>query len=48
MTHFLRIIRGIMLKGATLELLYPEFLAMLGVMLVVGVIAMVRYRKTLD
>lgn len=48
LTHFLRIVRGIMLKGSTLSDVLPDLWPMLGFMLVVGVVALMRYRKTLD
>ena len=47
-THFLRIVRGLMLKGASFDQIAGETAA-LGLMLViVGAIAMARYRVTLD
>ena len=48
LTHFLRIVRGIMLKGAGLAELLPELGALLAFMAVVSVVAMARYRQTLD
>ena len=48
LTHFLRIVRGIMLKGTSLSLLSNEFLALLAILISVGIIAMLRYRQTLD
>ncbi len=48
LTHFLRIVRGVMLKGAELKLLLPEFYALLIFCVVVSLIAMFRYRRTLD
>jgi ABC-2 type transport system permease protein len=48
LTHFLRIVRGIMLKGNALPQLWPEAVAILGFLAVVGVIAMLRYRQTID
>ncbi len=48
LTHFLRIVRGVMLKGASLEQLYQEFLAILIFTFAVGLLAMARYRRTLD
>lgn len=48
LTHFLRIVRGIMLKGTSLSLLSNEFLALLAILIIVGIIAMLRYRQTLD
>lgn len=47
-THFLRIIRGIMLKGAGLADIAGEIYAILAFTLVAGAIAMARYRRTLD
>jgi ABC-2 type transport system permease protein len=48
LTHFLRIVRGVMLKGANFEQLHQEFLAILVFTLAVGLLAMARYRRTLD
>lgn len=48
LTHFLRVIRGVMLKDATAVDLLPDFLAMAAFMLIVGWIALKRYRQTLD
>jgi ABC-2 type transport system permease protein len=48
LTHFLRIVRGIMLKGNTAGLLLPELWPMLAFMAVAGFIALKRYRQTLD
>jgi ABC-2 type transport system permease protein len=48
LTHFLRIVRGIMLKGNTLVQLWPELWPMLAFMTVAVVIALKRYRQTLD
>jgi ABC-2 type transport system permease protein len=48
LTHFLRIIRGVMLKGADLQTLHSEFAALLLFLLVASLVAMLRYRKTLD
>jgi len=48
LTHYLRIVRSIMLKGSTfLELKYDS-LALAGLMLVVMVVAVSRFRRTLD
>ena len=48
LTHFLRVVRGIMLKGNGLEQLHSEF-AVLGIfILVFGTMAMLRYKNTLD
>jgi ABC-2 type transport system permease protein len=48
LTHFLRIIRGVMLKGANYVDLKQAFLALILFTIVVGVIAMLRYKTTLD
>ncbi|WP_431050143.1 ABC transporter permease [Roseateles sp. L2-2] len=48
LTHFLRIVRGIMLKGNSFQQLVPELWPMLIFLLVAGTIALLRYRQTLD
>ena len=48
LTHFLRIVRGVMLKGAELSDLRFEMLAMAAFTCVAIIIAMSRYRRTLD
>jgi ABC-2 type transport system permease protein len=48
LTHFLRIVRGILLKGNTSAQLLPELWPMLAFLVVAGVIALKRYRQTLD
>ena len=48
LTHLLRIVRGIMLKGTTLNLLANEFFALVAILIIVGTVAMLRYRQTLD
>jgi ABC-2 type transport system permease protein len=48
LTHYLRIVRAIMLKGATLGDLHTEGLALFGLMLVAMTIAVTRFRRTLD
>lgn len=47
-THFLRIVRGIMLKGATLTEVGHHFWPMLAFIVVVGALALSRYQQTLD
>src|SRR6185436_14453030 len=47
-THFMRIVRGIMLKGAGLGDLFGDIWPLLLFMFVVMGIALVRYRRTLD
>ncbi|MBN8510205.1 MAG: ABC transporter permease [Burkholderiales bacterium] len=48
LTHFNRIVRGILLKGNGLAELLPELWPMLGFLLVAGAVALKRYRQTLD
>ena len=48
LTHFLRIVRGIMLKGAEASQLWGDLWPMLLFMTVAGVVALKRYRQTLD
>src|SRR6266513_1024189 len=48
LTHYLRIVRGIMLKGADLSDLHYDTLALAGLMLIAMMIAVTRFRRTLD
>jgi ABC-2 type transport system permease protein len=48
LTHFLRIVRAIMLKGSTLGDLRYDSLALVVLMLVAMIIAVTRFRTTLD
>ncbi|MCD0423807.1 ABC transporter permease [Rubrivivax sp. JA1024] len=48
LTHYLRIVRAIMLKGSTLENLHYDALALLTLMLIAMTIAVTRFRRTLD
>jgi ABC-2 type transport system permease protein len=48
LTHFLRIVRGILLKGNDAAQILPELWPMLLFVLIAGTIAMLRYRRTLD
>ena len=48
LTHYLRIVRAIMLKGATLSDLHFDSAALFGLMLLAMVIAVTRFRRTLD
>ena len=48
LTHFLRIVRGIMLKGNDLAQVLPELWPMLAFLFVAGAAALARYRRTLD
>ncbi|HPF46915.1 MAG: ABC transporter permease [Alphaproteobacteria bacterium] len=47
-THFMRLMRGIMLKGAGSADLFASFWPLLVIMVVVGIFAMLRYKQTLD
>jgi ABC-2 type transport system permease protein len=47
-TYFIRIARGILLKGNDLAEIWPNLWPLLVFMLVITVIAMKRYRRTLD
>jgi len=48
LTHYVRIVRAIMLKGATLQNLQYDALALIALMLVAMTIAVTRFRRTLD
>jgi ABC-2 type transport system permease protein len=48
LTHFLRIVRGILLKGNDAAMLLPELWPMLAFLLIAGALALARYRRTLD
>jgi ABC-2 type transport system permease protein len=48
LTHYLRIVRSIMLKGASIADLHYDAVAMLVLMLVAMTIAVTRFRRTLD
>jgi ABC-2 type transport system permease protein len=48
LTHYIRIVRSIMLKGSTLSDLQFDALALLGLMLIAMAIAVTRFRRTLD
>ena len=48
LTHFLRLIRGIMLRGASLWELWPDVLAMLAFTAIMMTLAISRFRKRLD
>jgi len=47
-THFLRVVRGALLKGQGLGDMWRELLALLAFVCVVSALAMARYRRTLD
>ena len=48
LTHYLRIVRSIMLKGSTLADLHFDSAALFVLMLIAMVIAVTRFRRTLD
>ena len=48
LTHYIRIVRAIMLKGSTLGDLRYDSLAMIGLMLAAMFVAVTRFRRTLD
>jgi ABC-2 type transport system permease protein len=48
LTHFLRIVRGILLKGNTLMEIAPNLWPIGAFMIGAGIVAMLRYRRTLD
>jgi ABC-2 type transport system permease protein len=48
LTHYVRIVRAIMLKGATLANLQYDTIALLALMLLAMTIAVTRFRRTLD
>jgi len=47
-THFLRVVRGALLKGEGLATLWPELVALGVFVCIVTALAMLRYRRTLD
>jgi ABC-2 type transport system permease protein len=48
LTHYVRIVRAIMLKGATLQHLQYDTIALFALMLLAMMIAVTRFRRTLD
>jgi ABC-2 type transport system permease protein len=48
LTHFLRIVRAIMLKGSDATSVLPEVWPLLAFLILAGLIALKRYRLTLD
>ena len=48
LTHYIRIVRAIMLKGSTLHNLQYDAAALIGLMLLAMAIAVTRFRRTLD
>jgi ABC-2 type transport system permease protein len=47
-THFLRIVRKVMLKGAGFQDIAGDLWPLSVILLVIGVLALLRYRRTLD
>ncbi|HEY9010463.1 MAG TPA: ABC transporter permease [Devosia sp.] len=47
-THFLRVVRAVMLKGGDVADVGNEFLALGIILVVISLVAMLRYRQTLD
>jgi ABC-2 type transport system permease protein len=47
-THFMRVVRGVMLKGAGFEDISAELAALLAMLLIVSLVAISRYKVTLD
>ncbi|HEY8430532.1 MAG TPA: ABC transporter permease, partial [Sandaracinaceae bacterium] len=48
MTHFVRLIRGVMLRGASLSDMWIDVLALVLFIVVMMVLAITRFRKRLD
>jgi ABC-2 type transport system permease protein len=48
LTHFLRLIRGVMLRGAELGEMWGDVLALAVFVLVMMALAILRFRKRLD
>ena len=48
LTHYVRIVRAIMLKGATIQNLQYDTMALMALMLLAMTIAVTRFRRTLD
>jgi ABC-2 type transport system permease protein len=48
LTHFLRLIRGVMLRGAGLPELWPDVAALIAFTAVMMTLAISRFRKRLD
>ena len=48
LSHYLRIVRAIMLKGASMQNLRFDTLALAALMLLAMIIAVTRFRRTLD
>jgi ABC-2 type transport system permease protein len=48
LTHFMRLIRGVMLRGASVAELWPEALVLVGFTMLMMLLAVARFRKSLD
>jgi len=48
LTHFLRIVRGVLLKGNDLVTILPNLWPIAAFLLVAALLALFRYRETLD
>jgi ABC-2 type transport system permease protein len=48
LTHFLRVVRGIMLKGANFAEIWPNVWPLAAIWAVLATVALLRYRRTLD
>lgn len=47
-THFMRVVRGVMLKGAGFDEVATELASLLAILLIVSLVAVSRYKVTLD
>lgn len=48
LTHFLRLIRSMMLKGAGMQTVAGSFLALAAIVLALALVSLLRFRRTLD
>jgi ABC-2 type transport system permease protein len=48
LTHFIRIVRGILLKGTDLDILSQDAGALVAAMVITMILAVLRFRQTLD
>jgi ABC-2 type transport system permease protein len=48
LTHFLRVVRSVMLKGSDFHAMWPNIWPLLVFITVAATVAMLRYRSTLD
>jgi ABC-2 type transport system permease protein len=48
LTHYLRVVRGVMLKGANFAEVFPNIWPIAAFWLAIATIALIRYRRTLD